>query len=490
VITALIAALSIGAVEPPVHRSAIIVGVNQAFDETTPTLKYADDDAARYYELLSGRVARASLLTVLDAESQGLFGDVAAIAEVPDAAGLDRALAAAAKAAAEARAAGRRTELYFVYVGHGRVVGGDAEVRLRGGRMTRVGLAKDVLQSRDYDRIHVIIDACNAYHMINARGDDAPSVTTAFDDDFERFVADRSEAPAPTVGVVLATSGLGAVHEWSRYQGGVFSHEIRSALTGAADADGDGRVEYAEVEAFVAAANAEVPALKGRPRVYVRPPAIERAAALVDVDPSAPRLELPPSFRGHFYLEDDRGLRYAELNKAGGHPVALTLVPRVRYALLTAKGAPVATFEAPTGAITVSWPLTAGEVPQRQRGDDVPPGAFATPFGPSFVGGFRAKVEADAALVANAPLPALSPVVPAVGYSLAVLGAAAGGLAAWQASEASDNYQLYLDTYDMNQRDALAQDVRDGEARALGLGISAGVSIATAIALLVWDATF
>lgn len=476
-------------VAAPVYRSAIVIGVNQAFDRSTPTLRYADDDAARYYEMFQRRVDHVALLTILDAESQGLFAGAASDARVPSDAALTEALRSAATNAAKARTAGQRAELYFVYVGHGRVRGGEAEVKLHDGALSRTALATRVLESADHDRIHVIIDACNAYHMVNARGDDDDAVTTAYDADFDRFVAERSLSAAPTVGVVLATSGLGATHEWSRYQGGVFSHEIRSALTGAADADGDGRVDYTEVEAFVAAANAAVPQLKGRPNVFVRPPVIERSAPLIEVDDSLPQLELSEAFEGHFYLEDDRGIRYAELNKAQGHAVAMNLVPRKSYALHTGAGAPVARFDAPQGRIAVGWPVTIGLPPSTGRGDGVPPGAFAAAFGPSFVGGYRASVEASRALELSTPGPgpATSVLVPAVGYTLAIIGAAAGGLALWQSLEAKSSYDQYLATFDTVEEDRFAEDVRAAEGRALALGLTAGISAAASAGLLIWD---
>src|SRR5204863_106889 len=77
----------------------------------------------------------------------------------------------------------------------------------------------------------------------------------------------------------------------SEFQAGIFSHEVRSGLLGAADADGDGQVSYREIAAFIERANAAVPNEKFRPDVYVKPPAA--APALLDLRPAlARRLEL------------------------------------------------------------------------------------------------------------------------------------------------------------------------------------------------------
>jgi hypothetical protein len=386
-----LAALALGqAPSPPPFRAAVVVGVNEAFDDSQADLRYADDDAARYAELLAGQVEHLELLTVLDAESQELFPEAARQARLPDAAGLDAALTRLRALADGARALGRRAELYFVYVGHGRVRGGEGEVRLLGGALSRTHLTEAVLADRHFDRKHLMVDACSAYLLVNARGESDAEVDAAF----ERFLEGQTLDRFPDVGAVLATSGAGPTHEWSRYQGGVFSHELRSALTGAADADDDGKVGYGEVEAFLAAANLEVPALKGRPKVFVRAPRIERAAALVELDAQLPALELPAELAGHYVLEDARGLRYAELHKEAGFVMALRLQPERAYALLSGDGAELLRIPEPAGRTRLRLPLEP--VPARgwDRGGealpgqvrDAPPGAFASPYGPRFRG--------------------------------------------------------------------------------------------------------
>ena len=72
-------------------------------------------------------------------------------------------------------------------------------------------------------------------------------------------------------------------HEWDAYQRGVFTHEVLSALRGAADVNGDGRIEYSELAAFLAAANREVADPRARPQVVVQPPRSDRRAPIVDL---------------------------------------------------------------------------------------------------------------------------------------------------------------------------------------------------------------
>lgn len=484
----LLAGLAAGAVDAPVRpfRAAVIVGVNAPFDETQSKLRYADDDAARYAELLGPAADHLELLTVLDAESQGLFPAAAARARIPTVAGLDAALERARAAARAARRDGRRAELYFVYVGHGRVRGGEGEVRLLRGALDRSGLTDRVLRDETFDRKHLMVDACSAYLLVNARGEgDADDVDVAF----ERFLAGQTLDAFPDVGAVLATSGAGPTHEWSRYQGGVFSHELRSALAGAADADGDARVDYAEVEAFLAAANVEVPVLKGRPAVFVHPPRVERAAALGVLDAGLPRLELPAPLAGHYVLEDARGLRYAELHKEAGFAVQVVLLPDQGYALRQADGSEVWRAEVPKGLARLALPLEPRPVERWGRGDTAPPGAFAAPFGPRFMAGYGAKWQADLraqdALVTRPP--SRDPTRPALGWTATALGALGVGLSVWQARVAADRFAEYELAFGTAEVERLDAETRAARGRATGFAVAGGVLLTAGLSLLLWE---
>lgn len=471
-----------------VHRSAIIVGVNEPFDSTQSALRYADDDAARFFEMLSPDSEHLELLALIDAESQPLYTSAAAAARAPDRAGLLAAIARTEKAAALAREAGRRTELYFIYNGHGRIEGGEGEMKLKDGTLPRTELTERILKSSAFDRIHVIIDACNAYHLVSARGEDNTLVTKSLDAAFDRFVEEHALDRFPAAGFVLSTSGTGATHEWSRYQGGVFSHEIRSALAGAADANGDERVDYTEMEAFLAAANMGVPELKGRPRVFVRPPALERAAALYAPAATGPAVELPAKLAGHFFLEDDRGLRYAELNKAEGHAVSLRLVPRARYQLLRAGGGEIAVIDAARALerAAIAWPVEERALARTERGGEEPSGAFAEAFGPRFVDGFRA---------AGAGLPRTSLAEePMIGTKLRVgaillgaAGIAASSYALQQRFAQERAYDRYQGTISESERDRFGNDLTLSKNRSLGGAIAGGVFLSAAVAIVVLD---
>lgn len=470
---------------PQPHSSAVIVGVNEPFDQEQTVLKYADDDAARFYEILSHRVEHLELLTLLDAESQSLYPQAASLSRVPNLDQLKEAMARARAKAEAARAQGRRTELYFVYTGHGRVQGGEGQVKLLGGVLGRYELIRNVLSSQTFDRIHVIIDACNAYLLVNARGEDREAVTERFDDAFEQFLEGQTLNRFPHVGVVLSTNGAGATHEWSRYQGGVFSHEVRSALTGAADADENSRVDYAELEAFLAAANLNVPAVAGRPKIFVRPPVIERRAVLLSLPEAMPTLQLPAPLSGRYYLEDDRGVRYAELNKAKGYAVALRLVPRSSYQLVDASGGRVAQIAQPSGVISLSLPLQSSPRDDVPRGESQLPPIFRQPFGPRFMGGFRASLAAR--LRASSPRRSEARPLLWVGGFSAGFAAVASGLAIWQNVEARRAFSLFQTAFREDEVDRLRGEVKLHRNASWGVGITAGALAVNALVLFLWE---
>lgn len=116
-------------------------------------------------------------------------------------------------------------------------------------------------------------------------------------------------------GLLLSTSVTRESHEWEAFQAGVFSHEVRSGLYGAADADGDGRVSYREIAAFVENANAAIPNERFRPRVFARPP--RAGDTLLDIRWSRhPYLEVGPSRSGRYLLETAEGVRLADFHSS------------------------------------------------------------------------------------------------------------------------------------------------------------------------------
>ena len=330
---ALLLLSSVAAASPPARNFVVVIANNRSLTAGVEPLRYADDDGARWYELLKPTAERISLFTVFDAESQRVFGPLVAEAQPPTRAAIVARLAEYNRAMTEVRNRGEEPVLYVVIVGHGEIApDGEGYVSLLDVPLRRSELFRDVIAPSTASFNHLIIDACNAYLLVARRGDDrGPSGAAAI----KRYLADEDLDRYPGTGVLLATSRARATHEWSLYGGGIFSHELRSALTGAADVNGDGRVEYSEVSAWVAAANLRIDDPNARLDLYVRSPARDRTRALMDLTTAGFThfLRLPSFAEGRFYLEDARGVRFADLNKAPGEPLLMALVDSPWYFL-------------------------------------------------------------------------------------------------------------------------------------------------------------
>jgi hypothetical protein len=319
------------------HRYVLVVAHNQSNDPGVKALRYADDDGVRYFEFFKLSTDRVALFSVLDDETARLFPLAARAARPPTAEAVFETLSRWFSEMEADRRAGRPTELFFVYAGHGDVdKTGEGYVNLLGSKLRRRDLYQKVLAASKADYVHLIIDACKSYFLVNRRGgedwkdDSAPE---SHDAEIRAFLNREDLSSYPRVGVILATSGGQSTHEWTRYRGGILSHGLRSALTGSADINGDGRVEYSETHAFLAASTARVRHPDARLSVWARPPAANRHQPLFDLRDArrARLLRFAPELAGRFYLEDDRGIRYADMNKAPGTRVDMAVDRKRTY---------------------------------------------------------------------------------------------------------------------------------------------------------------
>ncbi len=381
---------------------ALIVANNGSVDDGVAPLRYADDDGARYYETFSSLADEVRLLTVLDADSQRVFPEIAPKTLPPTRKQLSATVAELSASIARDRAAGVDAQVYLVFTGHGNVdASGEGYLSLNDGKLRRSELYREVLRPLEGTSTHLIIDACHAYFMVRSRGgpqDDRSGQT--LDDELDAYLSRNPAASSglpSTVGVILSTSGTAEVHEWSKLRAGVFSHQLRSGLLGAADVDGDGAVNYLELEAFLAAANAGVTNPKARISVYAQAPAQDLSTPLVrlsDFD-DATTLELPEGVRGKFHVEDARGIRYADMNVDGSHPTKLALLRKptgggAYYLRDSERQARVDTASARVDAGALAFAErdsgSRGSVEEAFRTS-----LFATPFGPGFYGGYVAS---------------------------------------------------------------------------------------------------
>jgi len=283
---------------------AVIVGNNQSLGARRPDLHYADDDAARYFEILRTLApGRVSLLSAFDRDTQRLFPEAARKAAPPTRVEL---LAAGKRLEQEVRSAqlsGRETEVYFIFAGHGDVAQGEGFVELADARFSSRDL-EVWLRQIPFSRAHVILDSCNSFFMLGARKPGGRHFATS--EDAARALASR----LPNVGVFLSTSAEGEAFEWSEIQSGIFSHVVRSGLLGGADANGDGSVSYLELAAFVDTATDDVHNPNMRPHVFARGPGASDSAPIVRLGnmTSVRRFELGDAGALRVRLRDAHGL--------------------------------------------------------------------------------------------------------------------------------------------------------------------------------------
>lgn len=287
-------------------RFAVIVGNNVSDKAGTPKLRYADDDAIAIDKLLREAGVRTWLLVRPDDDTARLEPQLEPVGP-PLAAALRQAMDELRRAVSAARGP---TELLLFYSGHGDVQHGEGYILLEDLRLTRSLLRDEVLTTVGASQNHVIIDACKSYFVAFEKGAGGR----------RRHYTGAWTPPArahKNTGFVLSTASDRDSHEWGRYQAGVFSYELRSGLRGAADANRDGAVTYAELGAFLHAANRNIPNARYRPEFVVRPPQDALQHELLRWSkPASLRFDTPEL--GHVYLEDAQGVRLADLHVRAG----------------------------------------------------------------------------------------------------------------------------------------------------------------------------
>ena len=296
--------------------------------------------------------------------------------------------------------AGAGVEVHVVFAGHGDIDRGMGYVELQDGRLTARELEARIVQKLPARRIHLILDSCNSYFMLNPRKPGGQRWATA---------ADESQSLLrryPNVGAVISTSAEAVTYEWSDLQSGIFSYEVRSGLRGAADADGDGRISYPELAAFISVANRPVVNDLYRPKVFSAAPLADSAAAIITLDATARTLTLPAAGQRRLTLRDENGVRVLDLNKEDRTPLTLALpsgpeeIGVYEQVEDPEKGRPIVRYRSIEGP----GPVALDEVPATPspiaiRGSEAPVfrGLFKEPYGKEAY----AKAQAD---LARAPL--------------------------------------------------------------------------------------
>jgi hypothetical protein len=467
---------------PPSARFALIIGVNKSVDSEATSLRYADDDAARYLDLFRSLGARSYVLARLDDNTQRIHPQAAAEAVPPTRVEFSRAIDRLAVDLAQARERGVPTVLYFVYAGHGTVKNERGYISLEDARLGAVDLETEVVDKLHADQTHFIVDACYSYFLVTGRGPGG----------HRREVHGFSQlgglATRPGVGLLLSTSSARESHEWAGFQAGVFSHEVRSGLYGAADADGDGQVTYREMVAFIERANAAVANERYRPDVFAR--AANDSGVFVDLrDGQRRRIDVRGTDTGHYYLEDTLGVRVADFNKAEGQSVSL-LRPATVGPLYLRRAADETEYVIPPAPDVVEIAaLTPERAPVQSRGaaNDAFNKLFSLPFRAEDVLDLRLRAAPDLVVPPDDSSPV--PWTRYAGMSLvgaSVVSGAAGVITLLSAGSLKNNLGTdpsQLDVANVNDKIAVRKLVGG-----LELGV-AGVTAFTGLALLLWPST-
>lgn len=384
------------------RRFALVIGSNHTLDDDLTPLKFADDDAARITEVLVEAGVDVELVASLDRESQALFPELVTRSHRPDRAGLDQAWKLLRERMEAAKQAGApATELLIYYSGHGDVgPDGQGYLTLDGGKLKRRDLFRHVLAKSPADHNHVLIDACKSEQFVLTRGKPWKADRSAMDygEAVGEYLDKNHLGHFPNTGVLLAHSADQQTHEWERYRGGIFTHQLVSGLRGGADLNGDGHIEYSELGAFVSAANSGVSDPRARLSVVVRPPKDdERHPLVTHVDVAQRRvLYFEPGDRHRYTLEDSRGVRIADVRWSGEQPGYLRLPAGdvfVQRQTPTASEDDREEAALPAGqtgpVLATALPFSAAQSASRGSLDQAfRAGLFATPFGPGYYSGY------------------------------------------------------------------------------------------------------
>jgi caspase domain-containing protein len=293
--------------EPPsiaVRRVALLAGVNDGGPER-PRLRYAASDAQAFGAVLRelGGVTEADALAVVEGDRARMLS------------GLEQLSALARRA----RARGTRVEAVIYYSGHSDEQG----LLLRGERLTYAELRR-ALDGLDADVKLVVLDSCASGALARRKG-------------LVRRPPFLQDESARIRGIAILTSSAAdeVSQESERIRGSFFTHHLISALRGAADADGNGRVTLGEAYQMAYRETlARTESTQGGVQHATYDIDLSGTGELVltDLRASAAGLVLAAALEGRIFVRDTAGALAAEVIKRGGARIELGL-PRGRYSV-------------------------------------------------------------------------------------------------------------------------------------------------------------
>jgi hypothetical protein len=413
-------------------------------------LRFADDDAARVHQFIGTLGGRSRLLSLFDRETAARFPALLAEARPPTRAELGRAVAELRREADAAARAGFEPVIVIYYSGHGRRhADGHGALTLLDGELTQRLLYEEVLAGLGDYFAHLLVDACHAEATVRTRDLDAKQVDLPAEQ-LAEYVKEKTLAQFPRVGAIVASNGNALANEWELYQGGVFTHELLSGLRGAADVDGNGRIEYSELGAFMAAANRAVVNPQARLEAVIQaPPANPRAAIVSLKGGRGAWLEGTPGPLRSLHIEDATGERLLDLHAEVAFKMALLLPADVALFVRTADREAQVRLHPGDHVDFEQLQFRTRELADRGALESaLRRGLFATAFGPSYYRGFVDRHEVlvpvdvsavELALTTRPSTPSRTPAWLAFGGAGALAGTSvAFGVATLQTRNAHD----------------------------------------------------
>jgi len=372
-------------------------------------LRYADDDAAAFCDFWADYDAEISLLSVLDGDSQERFPSLVARARPPSWSELRLAVTRTAAQVARDRRAGQEPVVFLFFSGHGHIrADGSAALSLQDGLLTRRTLYDEVLAKIPASAVHLFVDSCHAEALVRPRGERpgeiSAKVTRTTAEDAAAFLGGETLGRFPQVGAFLSSAADQEAHEWDEYGHGVFTHEVLSGLRGAADVNGDGRIEYSELYAFLSSANREVKDPRARLKVNAKAPLLNGRSALVIADQRKRGgwLRGKTGTTDRLRIEDERGARLLDLRPEKGFSLRLALPAGRRIFVTTQQGeAELRLADGETFGLSDLVFRPADRAARGSVSSAFREGLFATPFGPAYYRGF-----VDQTGLPSVPLPA------------------------------------------------------------------------------------
>lgn len=325
----LVATPAWGAAESSPLVYAVVVGHNDGWG-LLPELRFADDDALRFYRLAARLAPRENiaLLTELDVQTWRSLQQTHTTPPPylpPTKKKLHEVIALFKRQIAVARQAqpNRPVHLYFFFSGHGEK--GYFLLKKKGAQLREAAFtAADLRRAFDDSPAtlnSLFIDACKSQSLFRLKG----PLDKELGPDFSTLIRKvEGQARKQPIGVITSTLGDRPAGEARDIGAGYFSHVLISGLSGGADADSDGVVRYGELAAFVSFHTRRI---SGQ-QPWFRPPRGKLDAPLVRLEKRRDVLELPPGLGGHFAIfEAQSGALQLEVHKGEAQHTRLIVDP-------------------------------------------------------------------------------------------------------------------------------------------------------------------